>query len=537
MIYKLSTIQILKRLLNLLNEFKKQLIIAIILMIISVALLTYAPKLLGRIINQFLDVYDGVKAFSFFKVFDNLVSVTLIFSLGLFLEIPINRIMSKISEKNNYNLRVKLYEKLDTLSFDRFNNEYSGNIVARFNNDIPNIKLFISKIVVKFTTDALIILFTIIMIFSIDYRLSLIFACFIPIYVFIIYSSYIKTKDYYKQHQMYLGQIVGILGEYLPRRLMFHSFGVKKYLEGQVKYYNDKQKESFIKSRFYSEAFNPLNFLIINVLQIGLYIVAGYFMVDGSIDIGTFSSFVLYIQLFKRPVLTMGFTLNSIKLAFASLDRIFEILDLEDVDAEGGEKLVESNIKPEIDFKNVSFNDLSDFNLKVDSLENVNIVGDCDDFVNLLLVLKTPDDGNIYLGGEDIKQFNLKSYRSVFGVCLEDDWIISGTVEENIIYGRENIFKEDVIEVSKLIGLDEIVDKFPDKYETKLSGDFPNFSSGEAKLICLARALISKPKILVLSYSNYLSSDVLEKISCDKTAIFLSSDDLSDDLVDEVVHI
>lgn len=536
MIYKYSTRQLLKKFINSISEFKRQLIIAIILMVISIALLTYAPKLLGKVLNRFLDVYVGLKPFDAGDVLGKLVDIILIYVAGLLIQIPINRIMSKISEKNNYNLRVRLYEKLDTLPFDRFNCEYSGSIVARFNNDVPNIKIFVSKTVVKFITDGLIILFTVLMLLSIDVKLSLIFLCFIPVYSFLVYYSYIKTKNYYKQHQMDLGQIVGILGEYLPRRVMFHSFGVKKYLENQVKYYNDKQKESFFKSRFYSEAFNPVNFLIINFLQIGLYVVAGYMMFYGSIDIGTFSSFVLYIQLFKRPILTMGYTLNSIKLAFASLDRIFEILDLDD-DADDGEKLVESNLKGEIEFRDVSFNNLSDFNLIISSSENVNLVGNSNDLMDLLLVLKAPDSGNIYLDNEDITQFNLKSYRSVFGVCLEEDWIINGSVEENIVCGRKNISKEDVINVSKMIGLDGIVERFPDKYETQLSGDFPNFSSGEAKLICLARALIANPKILILSYSDYLSSDLLKKISCDKTTIFLSPNELDDDLVDKVVQI
>ena len=124
MIYKYSTRQLLKKFINSISEFKRQLIIAIILMVISIALLTYAPKLLGKVLNRFLDVYVGLKPFDAGDVLGKLVDIILIYVAGLLIQIPINRIMSKISEKNNYNLRVRLYEKLDTLPFDRFNCEY-----------------------------------------------------------------------------------------------------------------------------------------------------------------------------------------------------------------------------------------------------------------------------------------------------------------------------------------------------------------------------------------------------------------------------
>jgi ATP-binding cassette subfamily B protein len=445
--------------------------------------------------------------------------------------------MSKISEKNNSNLRIALYRKLDTLSFDRFNSEYSGDIVARFNNDIPNIKMFISKTVIRLITDALIILFTITMIFTIKLDLSGIFACFIPVYILIIYYSYVKTKKYYKDHQNDLGNLVGMLGEYLPRRLMFHSFGVKKYLENQITSYNDKQEESFVKSRFYSEAFNPLNFLIINFLQLGLYIIAGFYVLDGTIDVGTFSAFILYIQLFKRPVLTMGFILNSVKLSFASLDRIFEILDMDEDEPTGGANLDCSNLKGEIEIKDVCHGNLDDFSLKIHSRECVKITGYYYDLADVILRLKTPAKGSIYLDGQDISQFDLKSYRSAFGVCPEDDWIINGTIRENILYGREKIPQHDIEKTCKLIGLDELVERFPQGYDSKLSGDFPNFSRGEAKLICLARALVSNPKILIITDSNYISDSLLKEISHGKTLILLSADDSANDFSSEVIHI
>ena len=151
------------------------------------------------------------------------------------------------------------------------------------------------------------------------------------------------------------------------------------------------------------------------------------------------------------------------------------------------------------------------------------------------MAFEKPDSGEIFLDGENISKLNYSSYRRIFGVSLDDDRIISGSIAENIMYGGENLTMDDVIRTSKLIGLDDLVEKLPDKYDTKLSDDFQNFSSGEAKLICIARAIISNPKVLIISYTNYLDINSLKSIIKNKTVIILVPDEQTIDFADKTV--
>ena len=538
MVNEYSTKILLKKFWKFLSEFKLEIFVAIFLTILSVNILVYAPKLVGRIVNSVLDFYVLGKEVSIHESFDELIQICILYTIGYSLRIPISNIMAKISEKTTANLKSALNDKLNYLSPNTFNDEYSGNVLARLNNDVANIKSFVNKTTILFLSDMLIIVFVILAAVTMDFKLSLLFLGILPFYAIIVYVAHRKTITNYKSYQDILGKQMGHIGMFLPNRLMMNLLNTDNFSKKYFKSLNSEQKEVFIKSRFYSDVTNPLSSILTYAVQLLLYSIAGYMVVHGSISLGEFSTFALYIQLFKKPFLSLTGTFNSIRVAFSSLNRVLEILELPDDVNPDAIVLDKEYVKGDIEFKDISYKNISNLNLKIQFGEIINLVGESkDDLIDLLLLFDKTDDGKILLDGEDITKYTPNSYRRIYGVSLEDDWIASESVRENISYADADIGMDEIVETTKLLGIHELIEKFPDGYDTKLSNDFKNFSSGEGKLICVARALMADPKILILNYPNYLSVEKLKTITEGKTAIILTPDDTLIDFADKTVYL
>ena len=538
MVNKYPTKILLKKFWQFLSQFKYQIILAIILTIISVYIFVQAPKLLGKVVNSVLDFYIFEKEVYIHESFDELVQVTLLYVAAYVLKIFISRIMAKLSEKTAANLKSALNDKLIHLSPNALNQEYSGNVLARLNNDVANIKSFVSKSVTLFLSDLFIIIFIIIVAIRFNAQLSLIFISVIPFYLILTYIAHKKTMDNYKSYQDVLGRQMGVIGTLLPNRFSINSLNAINFLKKHFKFLSAEQKVVFLKSRFYSDITSPLSSLLTSAVQLLIYLVAGYMVVKGTLSLGEFSTFALYYQLFKKPFLSLNSTLNTIRIAFSSFSRVLEILELPETINQNAILLNKDDVAGEVEFKDISYKNIANLNLKIQSGEIINLVGENkDDLIDLLLLFNEADNGKILLDGEDISQFDLNSYRSIFGVSLHDDWIVSGSVRDNVSYSKSDAKLDDVIETCRLVGIDDLIEKYPDKYDTKLSNDFQNFSSGEGKLICVARALFADPKILILDYPNYLSVSKLKRITEGKTAIILTPDETYIDFADKTINL
>lgn len=532
-----SSIDLVKKFWQFVSPFKFQLILVVILLIISSALLVYAPKILGRLVNSVLIDYMYDKDFNFSNSFLEILEVAGIYIVALALRIPINRIMSKISEKTTADFKYALHDKLNYLSPNTFNDVYSGNVLSRLNNDVANIKSFTNKSISLFLSDIFLIAFVIISTITLNFDLSMIFIVSLPFFALILFYSYKVTINQYKKHQGDLGYQMGKIGNILVNRVSIHSFKAKDYSKKEFVESNDIQNKSFFASRFYSDLTNPLAYLMAYIIQISMYLYAGYFLFNGNITLDVLTTFGLYVQIFKRPVLSLNNIFNSIKIGLSSFDRVLDVLEYP-VDDEYDLKTNEEITFDEIEFKNISYNTFYNFNLKFNRGDIVNVVGEnCNDFIDILFSFEELSVGKILLNNKSIDQYNLNSYRSIFGVSLEDDKVIAGTVADNIAFGGDDVSIDEVKNVCKLLEIDGLIEKLPQKYDTKISNDFQNFSSGEAKLICVARALVSNPQIVILNYPNYLTIDKLKSITSGKTAIILTPDDTLIDFADKTVYI
>ncbi|WP_296891113.1 ABC transporter ATP-binding protein [uncultured Methanobrevibacter sp.] len=534
---KYSKIYLVKKFYGYVSEFRNHFILVAILMIASISILVYAPKYMGGIINSVVNSFIFSTPFSIDDVNDELIGIMVLYIIGYSLRIPINRIMSKISEKTTANFKFSLEKKLSYLSPNTFNHIYSGNVMARLNNDVANIKSFVNKAIILFVGDVLIVIFVVIASISLNPLLSLLFIAAVPIYLIIMYLSYRKSGDTYKIHQDDLGQQMGLIGNHLINRLPIHSYNAKEYSKKKFVKSNDIQKDSFIKSRFYTYISVPFVYLLTYVVQIAVYFIAGYLAYNGIITLGVLSTFAFYVQFFKRPLMSLSSVFTSVMIGLSSFARVLEVLEYPVNDD------IESNmdnlaVNGDIEFKNVSYKNISDFSLKIDEGQTINFVGENkDDLIDLLLGFESASEGEIFLNNKNINELSLNSYRQLFGVSLEEDFIIRSSIHDNISYGGDNLTADDVVETCKFLEIHDLIESFPDKYDTSISNDFQNFSSGEAKLICVARAIVSNPEILILNYPNYLTTSKLKRICENRTVIILTPDDTFIDFADNTVYL
>ena len=267
--------------------------------------------------------------------------------------------------------------------------------------------------------------------------------------------------------------------------------------------------ESFFKSRFYSGFIIPINTILTNIGYIGICVFGGYFIISGSLTIGTFLAFILYGQMLTEPLTTIGNNLNILQSGLSSLENILDVLNAEEEkDFENSEHLLEKDVKGEIEFKNVKFGYtedkilMNDVNFIAKSGTTNAIVGPSGagktTIVNLLMRFYDINDGVIYLDGKNIYRIKRDDFRKSFGMVLQDSWVFEGTISENIGYGMENPTIEDIHKAAELVGCDKFINLLPDGYDTIISEENTNLSVGEKQLLVLARTIISDPKILIL---------------------------------------
>lgn len=492
----------LKRLISYLSEYRLQIILVIILTVGNTLLSLAAPYLQGIAIDQF--IIGGDRA----GLVRIIILIAGIYILGGLASIGSGYVMASISQKSLKKLRKELFEHMETLSLGFFDTHPAGDLMSRLTNDVDAIGVAISNNVTQLISSAITLIGILIVIFSLNAWLALASLIVFPIMVILTALIGGRTRENFRGLQMNLGLLNSTMQETITGQRVVIAFDQQESVNRKFTQMNNSVKDIGIKAMTYAMLVPPLVGILSNA---NIAIVAGvgsYMAIKGMVTIGVIAAFITYSRRFAEPLRHFANLYNNILSALAGAERIFEIIDTEPEIKDIDQAISVYDFDGEVKFEKVNFSYipgqmvLKEVSLKAEPGQTIALVGPTGagktTIVNVLTRFYDIQEGKITIDGMDIKDIKKDDLRRQLGIVLQDVFLFSGTVMENIRYGNSEATDEDCIAAAKLANADSFIRRLPKGYETDLSERATNLSQGQRQLLSIARAIIADPAILIL---------------------------------------
>ena len=495
----------LKRLWEYFQNERKLLVILFICVIIYSLVTLLVPYIIGKSIDSMSKGKDNVD-FSYLKV--TIISLIIAYIINGVLTIIQGLIMAKVSQSIVKNLRKTLFEKLQKLPLAFFDSNSHGDIMSRLTNDIDNISSVIAQSTTELMSGTITILGSIIMMIILSIPLTLGTLIIVPLIFLLTKSITRKTRVLFKEQQIILGKLNGHIEESISGINIVKAFNHEEKSIYEFEKINKDLYNVGVKAQIRSGFLMPMMNVINNIGFTMVALIGGILATKDIITLGVIASFLSYSRQFSRPLNDLANIFNSLQSGVAGAERVFNILDEEEetLDSKGSETLI--NPKGEVEFSNVTFgygedsvifNNISFYAKPGSSTAIVGPTGaGKTTIVNLLTRFYEINKGEILIDGKNIKSYTRDSLRKTFGIVLQDTYLFSGTIKENIKYGSLNANDEEVYRAAKMANAHRFISHLKDGYETVLTESGANLSQGQRQLIAIARAILSNPSILIL---------------------------------------
>ncbi len=507
-------------------------ILVIILMTVGGSVFSIlSPKILGKAITA---LYDGVSA-KLAQVpnasvdFPYIGQIVLILAVLYLCSIVLNYLqhywMVGITQKIVRQLRSEVMETLTQLPLRFFDTKTHGEILSRVTNDVDNLSNTLQESLTQLISSMVTLVGVTIMMITINVSLAALTVITFPLSLFAISFITKRSQRYFKQQQKSLGQLNGHVEEMFSGHITVKSYNREKTSIDRFSRFNEELFHSGWKAHFISGLIMPLMHIIGNLGYVLVAIVGGIFVTKRMITIGDIQAFFQYSRQFNQPVTQVASIMNLIQSTIASAERVFEILEETREKADPDVKGFSKSVEGKVSFENVSFRYvgdkplIEDLNLTIDKGQTVAIVGPTGagktTLVNLLMRFYEIQKGQIRVDGKDIGTLSRNELRKVFGMVLQESWLFSGTIRENIAYGKEGATEEEIVSAAKAANAHHFIQALPEGYDTPINEEASNLSQGEKQLLTIARAFLRDPDILILDEATS-NVDTLTEVSIQK---------------------
>ena len=503
----------MRRLVSYLAKYRLSILIVLIFAIGSVTFSVIGPKILGKATTEIFNglvskVSGNGTGIDFDAIKRILITLILLYVVSAVFSFIQGFIMSGISQKVAYNLRDELVKKINRLPMKYFDTRTHGEVLSRFTNDIDTLSQSLNQSLTQIITSVTTLVGVFIMMLSISVVMTFSALLVIPISLFIITFIIKRSQKYFKNQQEFLGQVNGQVEELYGGHVVVQAFNGEEDSIKEFNKINNKLYESAWKSQFLSSTMQPIMMFVGNLSYVVVSILGGYLVIKNKIEVGDIQSFIQYVRSFNQPISQMAQISNQLQSTAAAAERVFEFLNEEEEDITVENPVSIEGLQGKIDFEHVEFgyNEdriiIKDFNANVKPGQKVALVGPTGagktTMIKLLMRYYDVNSGAILVDGHNIKDFNRGELREMFGMVLQDTWLFSGSIKENIRYGRLNASDEEVIEAAKAAHVHHFIKTLPDGYNMVLNEESSNISQGQKQLLTIARAILADPKILIL---------------------------------------
>ncbi len=494
------------------KDFKWQITAVFIFAIGSTVFTIVSPKILGKATDKVVEGLMSGTGIDFDALLDIIVFLCAIYAAGSLLSFLQGYVMSGVSQRITYRLRKEISEKMDRMPLKYFDTKTHGEILSRVTNDVETVNQSLNQSMTQIITSATTVIGILIMMVSINIWMSLMAVIVIPMSALLIKAVVRKTQGYFQDQQKYLGEANGHVEEMYTGQQVVKAFNGEDAAIETFDEINEHLCESAWKSQFLSGLMQPVSNLFGNIAYVLVCILGGIFAINGKVSIGDIQAFIQYIRNFNQPIAQLANVANMLQSTAAAAERVFEFIDEEEETEKTDIALLK---KPDIDRHrgNVTFDHISfgynreniiikDFSAEIKQGQRVAIVGPTGagktTIVKLLMRFYELNSGHIYIDGTDITDYSREDLRKMFGMVLQDTWLYSGSIMDNIRYGRMDASDEEVKAAAKAANIDHFIRSQPKGYDTPVNEDAENISQGEKQLLTIARAILSDAPVMIL---------------------------------------
>ena len=502
----------MKKLMSYLGKYTYAIIAVFIFAIGSVAFSVIGPKVLGKatteIFNGLIGKISGGDGIDFDKIKIILLTLVALYIVSAILSFIQGFIMSGISQKLAYNLRDELSKKINRLPMSYFDKTTNGEVLSRFTNDIDTLAQSLNQSLTQTITAVTTLVGVFIMMLTISGIMTVAALVIIPIGMFAISMIIKRSQKFFAQQQEFLGNVNGQVEELYGGHLVVQAFNGQGDAIEKFDKTNEKLYQSAWKSQFLSGLMQPLMSFIGNLGYVLISILGGFLVIKNYIEVGDIQSFIQYVRQFNQPLNQIAQISNQLQATAASAERIFAFLAEEEEPVTENDSVKVTRHDGEVIFDHVRFGYdenkviIKDFNAKVKPGQKIAIVGPTGagktTIIKLLMRFYDVNSGAIYVDGKNIKDYNRQELRSHFGMVLQDTWLFSGSIKDNIKYGKLDATDEQVKQAAKAAHVDHFIKTLPSGYDMVLNEEASNVSQGQKQLLTIARAILADPEILIL---------------------------------------
>lgn len=527
------------------REWKIKIVVAAVLSLISTLLMVFGPMILGMMTtsateslkNQGVINWSEINFLAFVLIATFLSSAIIGYIQGV-----VTSSLSVVYEKK---LRESILKKMRRLPIGYFDRTPNGDVMSRMINDVDTISVSFAETLTQIITSVTTLVGYLAIMLYLSVTLFLIAIMAVPISTIFIARVLKKAKVYFVAERETLGKLNAIIEENFSGQLIIKANNhagqsIKNFETINQKLYQESSEAQFLSSLTF-----PLTHIFLNLAYAGVCMLGGYYVIIGTISIGGIQAFIQYLNRFNRPITEVAQLSSTIQQILAAAERIFDFLEEKEEEPEVEKSLfsqiVNKNRKlhGEVEFRNVNFSYdvkpvIKNFSVKIEPGMQVAIVGPTGagktTIVNLLMRFFDPNDGEILIDGVDTRKMRRDEVRDLFGMVLQDTWLFSGTIMENLKYGAKKISDEDVYKAAKLVGVDHFIKSLPNGYQTVISEDSDNISAGEKQLMTITRAVISEPMMMILdeatsnvdTRTEQLIQDAFSKLTKGRTSFVIA---------------
>ena len=519
------------------KPYRWPIFLSVILAVGSAVLGLFVPKLLGDMTNIAVASYPDIDW--------NAISGKAWLVFGLFIGSALLQyaqafVLAVVSANYTKDIREKILSKIARLPISYFDKHKYGDTLSRMTNDVDILTTSMSQEIADVTLSLTILIGVMIMMLSLSVQLSLVTFIVVPLSVVVVGIITNFAQKFFREQQNTLGALNSKIEEDYAGQIVIKSNSYEGRATNSFNETNQKLAVVATKAQVFSSLSFPVTHVFTNLGYIAICILGGMFVIDGSMTIGGIQAFIQYVSRFNRPITEIASTTATIQQLLAASERVFEFLAEPEEEPDVVDALKIPKVRGEVEFHDVCFSYdkktpiIRHFSVKVKPGMKVAIVGPTGagktTIINLLMRFYEVDSGYISIDGVPIREMTRGDVREMFGMVLQDTWLFSGTIEENLRYGKQDASLDMIKRAAKSSNVEHVIEALPRGYKTEISEDSDNISAGEKQLITIARAMVADPPMMILdeatsnvdTRTEQLIQDSFERLTTHRTSFVIA---------------